>query len=83
MATFNRPYYIELNLSFNYQEIERQIEILFSTLYATGLSFKELTVKKNSETLPQKNGQQRKIQIAETFPHIWGKIFSNLTGLTV
>ena len=41
------------------------------------------TVKKNSETLPPKNGQQRKFQIAETFPHIWGKIFSNLTGLTV
>ena len=41
------------------------------------------TVKKNSETLPQKNGQQRKFQIAESFPQIWGKIFSNLTGLTL
>ena len=41
------------------------------------------TVKKNSETLPQKNGQQRKFQIAETFPHVWGKMFSNLTRLTV
>ena len=39
--------------------------------------------KKNSETLPKKNGQQRKFQIAETFAQIWGKIFSNLTGLTV
>ena len=57
----------------------------YRMLYKTALRLAEPWIhgKKNSETLPPKNGQQRKFQNAETFPHIWSKIFSNLTGLTV
>ena len=44
--------------------------------------YNNLHGKKKFGNVTPKHGQQRKFQIAETFPHIWGKIFSNLTGLT-
>ena len=39
--------------------------------------------KKNSETLPPKNGQQRKFQLQKRFRIFGGKMFSNLAGFTV